>query len=296
MRRSVAQPRRRLQSPTADVAAFAGCRQLEGMLHQTRRSEHVTKIFAGRWRRRATHGERPAVGPPCVFCRVRCERSSEAEGPRHQGRVDQPARVDPHRGRESPDGKSETVDGRGRHAEHAAAQRHHARLDQDWHGDRRRGLPGQGRPEARQRPRHHVPGRPHAVHGIVGHRRAQGRPRSERESPSRRDSDDARAHCAPPHWPRRCCRSSCRRCVGQAPQEAYRAPRTPDGTPDLGGIWQANNTANWDLEAHAARQGPVLALGAAFSVPPGLGVVEGGEIPYLPEALEKQQGQPRRTG
>ena len=61
----------------------------------------------------------------------------------------------------------------------------------------------------------------------------------------------------------------------QQPQ-AYRAPRTPDGAPDLNGIWQANNTANWDLEEHAARQGPVIALGAAFSVPPGHGVVEGG--------------------
>ena len=78
-------------------------------------------------------------------------------------------------------------------------------------------------------------------------------------------------------------------CTEAPAQTAYRAPRTPDGTPDLSGIWQANNTANWDLEAHAARQGPVFALGAAFSVPPGLGVVKEGEIPYLPAALEKKQ-------
>ena len=77
-------------------------------------------------------------------------------------------------------------------------------------------------------------------------------------------------------------------CVSQAQQGAYVAPRTPYGTPDLGGIWQANNTANWDLEPHTARMGPVVALAAAFSVPPGLGVVEGGEIPYLPAALEKR--------
>ena len=66
-------------------------------------------------------------------------------------------------------------------------------------------------------------------------------------------------------------------CAPQAPPtpQAYRAPRTPDGTPDLNGIWQANNTANWDIQAHEARQGPVAALGAAFSVPPGLGVVDG---------------------
>jgi hypothetical protein len=82
------------------------------------------------------------------------------------------------------------------------------------------------------------------------------------------------------------CASACR--APAPPPEAYRAPRTPDGTPDLSGIWQANNTANWDLEAHTARQGPVVALGAAFGIPPGLGVVEGGEIPYLPEALAKR--------
>ena len=71
--------------------------------------------------------------------------------------------------------------------------------------------------------------------------------------------------------------------------QGYRAQRTSAGTPDLSGIWQSNNTANWDLEAHVARQGPVFALGAAFSVPPGLGVVENGEIPYLPAALEKRK-------
>ncbi len=75
-----------------------------------------------------------------------------------------------------------------------------------------------------------------------------------------------------------------------APSQAYRAPRTPDGAPDLSGIWQSNNTANWDLEAHAASKGPVFALGAAFSVPPGLGVVSGdGVIPYLPDALAKKK-------
>jgi hypothetical protein len=70
--------------------------------------------------------------------------------------------------------------------------------------------------------------------------------------------------------------------------QSYRAPRTADGAPDLNGIWQALNTAHWDLEAHPARQGPVYTLGAAFSVPPGLSVVDGGTIPYLPAALEKR--------
>lgn len=71
--------------------------------------------------------------------------------------------------------------------------------------------------------------------------------------------------------------------------QAYQAPRTPDGKPNLSGIWQAMNTANWDLQAHEARQGPVVALAAAFSVPPGPGVVEGDEIPYLPEAAAKKK-------
>jgi hypothetical protein len=63
-----------------------------------------------------------------------------------------------------------------------------------------------------------------------------------------------------------------------APQ-AYRPPRTSFGQPDLQGIWQALNTAVWDVEDHSPRLG----------VPGGQGVVEGGEIPYRPEALAKKQ-------
>ena len=70
---------------------------------------------------------------------------------------------------------------------------------------------------------------------------------------------------------------------------AYRAPRTADGRPNLNGIWQALNTANWDLQGHAAAKGPVPSLGAVFVVPPGLGVVEGDEIPYLPPAAAKKK-------
>ena len=75
--------------------------------------------------------------------------------------------------------------------------------------------------------------------------------------------------------------------VGQA--QTYKPPRTADGKPDLNGIWQALNTANWDIQDHAARPGPVVELGAAFSVPAGKGVVEGNEIPYLPEAAAKKK-------
>jgi len=56
-------------------------------------------------------------------------------------------------------------------------------------------------------------------------------------------------------------------------------PRTADGKPDLSGIWQAVNTANWNVLSHNAEK----------DVPAGLGVVEGDEIPYQPAAAAKQK-------
>jgi hypothetical protein len=61
--------------------------------------------------------------------------------------------------------------------------------------------------------------------------------------------------------------------AGQTP--ASQIPRMPGGKPNLNGLWQAVNTANWNIQDHPASQGPVIALGAAFSVPEGRGVVEG---------------------
>jgi hypothetical protein len=89
--------------------------------------------------------------------------------------------------------------------------------------------------------------------------------------------------------------------LSQAP--AYIPPRTPGGKPDLNGVWQALNTANFDLQAHSARPAmavragpvgpvpaaPVLALGAVGAVPAGLGVVDGDEIPYHPWAAAKKK-------
>jgi len=66
-------------------------------------------------------------------------------------------------------------------------------------------------------------------------------------------------------------------------------PRTPDGKPNLNGIWEALNTANWDIQDHAAKAGPVIALGAAFSQPAGLGIVEGNDLPYKPAMLAKKK-------
>ena len=78
-----------------------------------------------------------------------------------------------------------------------------------------------------------------------------------------------------------------------AAQEAtsYHAPRlagTPN--PDLNGVWQVLNTANWDLEPHAAGPAPFPALvGAIGAEPAGQGVVEGGKIPYQPWAAAKKK-------
>jgi hypothetical protein len=65
--------------------------------------------------------------------------------------------------------------------------------------------------------------------------------------------------------------------IGQT--SPYTPPRTRDGQPDLQGVWQALNTAAWDLEDH----------GASLGVPAGRGVVEGGAIPYQPAALAKKK-------
>jgi hypothetical protein len=70
----------------------------------------------------------------------------------------------------------------------------------------------------------------------------------------------------------------------------YMAPRTADGRPNLNGIWQALTTAYWDLEAHGAAPGayPQL-LGAWGAQPGGQSVVEGGVIPYRPEAIARRR-------
>ncbi|OFW37310.1 MAG: hypothetical protein A3F70_06695 [Acidobacteria bacterium RIFCSPLOWO2_12_FULL_67_14] len=66
---------------------------------------------------------------------------------------------------------------------------------------------------------------------------------------------------------------------GQAPSTStYKSPRTPAGHPDLQGIWQAVNSAVWDIEDHPATLG----------IPAGLSIVEGGEIPYLPGARPRR--------
>jgi hypothetical protein len=81
--------------------------------------------------------------------------------------------------------------------------------------------------------------------------------------------------------------------AGQTPIDRfppYDPPRTADGKPDLNGIWQSFTTANWNILAHAADEGPrPEIMGAWGATPGGLGIVEGNEIPYQPWAAAKQQ-------
>jgi hypothetical protein len=88
---------------------------------------------------------------------------------------------------------------------------------------------------------------------------------------------------------------------GRLPQRVARI----DGHPNLAGIWQVANEANWDLEAHNALAAPVtqpgvhplsplpaapyVPMGAVAAVPGSIGVVEGGAIPYQEWARAQQK-------
>src|SRR5262245_57674439 len=87
-------------------------------------------------------------------------------------------------------------------------------------------------------------------------------------------------------------------------EPASASTRTSDGKPNFSGVWQANNEAHWDLQAHEARAGavtqpgvypgyefarvaaaPVLAIRDAARVPASRGALQGeAEIPYKPDA------------
>jgi hypothetical protein len=65
---------------------------------------------------------------------------------------------------------------------------------------------------------------------------------------------------------------------GQGSASTYQVSRTPEGRPELQGIWQVLNTAAWNIEDHSADLG----------VPAGQSVVEGGVLPYQPWALARR--------
>src|ERR1700692_4556159 len=73
---------------------------------------------------------------------------------------------------------------------------------------------------------------------------------------------------------------------GQQPQR----PATIGGHPNFNGIWQALNTASWNLEAHSAQSlDDFWGLGAIAAIPAGKSVIKGdGKIPYLPAAAKKR--------
>ncbi|HLF10690.1 MAG TPA: hypothetical protein VJA26_05705, partial [Gammaproteobacteria bacterium] len=75
-----------------------------------------------------------------------------------------------------------------------------------------------------------------------------------------------------------------------APTEAQQTnPARIAGHPNLNGVWQAIGTAHWNIEDHSARAlEDFWQLGAIAAIPAGQSVVEGGTIPYLPDALAKR--------
>jgi hypothetical protein len=62
------------------------------------------------------------------------------------------------------------------------------------------------------------------------------------------------------------------------------------GRPNLNGIYQAINTANWNLEDHSAAATSFWQLGALFAIPAGQSVIvdNNGTIPYNPAGLKKR--------
>jgi hypothetical protein len=81
------------------------------------------------------------------------------------------------------------------------------------------------------------------------------------------------------------------------PSEAQQAsaakstrPARIAGQPNINGVWQAMNSANWNLEAHSAEAlKGFWQLGSLAAIPAGQSVIDGdGKIPYKPEALEKR--------
>ncbi|HEX7081606.1 MAG TPA: hypothetical protein VF329_11380 [Gammaproteobacteria bacterium] len=78
--------------------------------------------------------------------------------------------------------------------------------------------------------------------------------------------------------------------AGPACAQERERPERIAGKPNLNGIWQAMNTAYWNLEGHSAEAlESFWQLGAIAAIPAGESVVVGGKIPYLPEALAKRE-------
>jgi hypothetical protein len=79
-------------------------------------------------------------------------------------------------------------------------------------------------------------------------------------------------------------------CFGLAQAQQVERPVEMLGHPNLNGIWQAVNNADWNREAHPAElpKGPSWRLGAMGAIPAGESVVRDGKIPYLPGAIAQR--------
>ena len=73
------------------------------------------------------------------------------------------------------------------------------------------------------------------------------------------------------------------------PAKPARAARIA-GQPNINGVWQAMNSANWTLEAHSAEAlKGFWQLGSLAAIPAGQSVIDGdGKVPYKPDALAKR--------
>lgn len=67
-----------------------------------------------------------------------------------------------------------------------------------------------------------------------------------------------------------------------APDASFVPPRTPDGQPDLQGVWRLWNLAKYDIEPHSASEGVPAGAGVIVDPPDGM-------IPYKPWALVRKR-------
>lgn len=67
--------------------------------------------------------------------------------------------------------------------------------------------------------------------------------------------------------------------AGQEGAPGRAIPRTAEEKPDFSGFWEVLSKADENIEAHSAGRG----------ISAGVGIVEGGELPYQPAALKRRK-------
>lgn len=78
--------------------------------------------------------------------------------------------------------------------------------------------------------------------------------------------------------------------IPAAGAQELKRQETIGGHPNFNGVWQALNSAYWNLEAHNAEAlDQFWPMGAIAAIPAGKSVIKGGgTIPYLPKSLEQR--------